>query len=234
RPGLRSKTLADVFAHARAEGVELRLDATEIQLCRPVAGRGGRRAFVSGKKKQNTMMATVIADDRDRPPWIDGLRRIVCSIAPFRAGRTSGRSSRTRHTSDAVPLPGRLLLDLMLRLGLVGRLAMTPQTIADAHHISLRHLPQLLAEDGTSPSAWIRHRRLERCRLGPATLGSQHEFMTTTTCADGSGPGASPRASPAEVIGSSPPLGRPCWTAERTVSWPAGCRRLHHRYEHKA
>ncbi|WP_445519547.1 AraC-like ligand-binding domain-containing protein [Streptomyces sp. NEAU-174] len=40
-----------------------------------------------------------------------------------------------------------------------------PQTIADAHHISLRHLQQLLAEDDTSPAAWIRHRRLDRCRL---------------------------------------------------------------------
>ncbi|MEV5887003.1 helix-turn-helix domain-containing protein [Streptomyces sp. NPDC052020] len=43
--------------------------------------------------------------------------------------------------------------------------AMTPQVIADAHHISLRHLQQLLAENDTSPAAWIRHRRLERCRL---------------------------------------------------------------------
>nr|WP_267882574.1 helix-turn-helix domain-containing protein [Streptomyces griseus] len=42
---------------------------------------------------------------------------------------------------------------------------MSPRTIADAHHISLRYLQQLLAEDDTSPAAWIRHRRLERCRL---------------------------------------------------------------------
>jgi AraC-like DNA-binding protein len=42
---------------------------------------------------------------------------------------------------------------------------LSPQTIADAHHISLRHLQQLLAEKDTSPAAWIRHRRLERCRL---------------------------------------------------------------------
>ncbi|EDY45700.2 insertion element transposase [Streptomyces sp. SPB074] len=55
RPGLRLRTLADVFAYAQAEGIELRLDATEIQVRRPAAGRGGRRAFVSGKKKQNTM-----------------------------------------------------------------------------------------------------------------------------------------------------------------------------------
>ncbi|MER6702638.1 helix-turn-helix domain-containing protein [Streptomyces fumanus] len=44
-------------------------------------------------------------------------------------------------------------------------LNMTPQVIADAHHISLRQLQQLLAEVDVSPAAWIRHRRLERCRL---------------------------------------------------------------------
>ncbi|MFJ2301417.1 helix-turn-helix domain-containing protein [Streptomyces sp. NPDC087787] len=41
---------------------------------------------------------------------------------------------------------------------------LTPQAVADAHHISLRHLQQLLADDGTSPAAWIRQRRLESCR----------------------------------------------------------------------
>ncbi|MEU4089564.1 transposase family protein [Streptomyces aureus] len=74
RPGLRLRTLEDVFAYAQAEGVELRLDATEVQVRRPAAGRGGRRAFVSGKKKQNTMKATVIADHRGRTLWADGLR----------------------------------------------------------------------------------------------------------------------------------------------------------------
>nr|WP_246561598.1 transposase family protein [Streptomyces roseirectus] len=74
RPGLRLRTLTDVFAHAQAEGIELRLDATEIQVRRPPAGRGGRRAFVSGKKKQNTMKATVIADRRGRTLWTDALR----------------------------------------------------------------------------------------------------------------------------------------------------------------
>ncbi|WP_415923442.1 transposase family protein [Streptomyces sp. WI03-4A] len=74
RPGLRLRTLADVFAYAQAEGIELRLDATEIQVRRPPAGRGGRRAFVSGKKKQNSMKATVIADWRGRTLWTDALR----------------------------------------------------------------------------------------------------------------------------------------------------------------
>src|SRR6266567_8859412 len=60
RPGLRLRTLADVFAYAAAEGVELRIDGTEVQVRRPKANRPGRRAFVSGKRKQNTKKATVI------------------------------------------------------------------------------------------------------------------------------------------------------------------------------
>ncbi|MFI5705439.1 transposase family protein [Streptomyces xanthochromogenes] len=74
RPGLRLRTLADVFAYAQTEGVELRLDATEVQVRRPLAGRGGRRSFVSGKKKQNTMKATVVADRQGRTLWTVALR----------------------------------------------------------------------------------------------------------------------------------------------------------------
>ena len=50
KPGLRLRTLADVFAYAAAEGVELRIDGTEVQVRRPPANRPGRRAFVSGKE----------------------------------------------------------------------------------------------------------------------------------------------------------------------------------------
>ncbi|MGW4148401.1 transposase family protein [Streptomyces albogriseolus] len=74
RPGLRLRTLADVFTYAQAEGIELRLDATEVQVRRPPASRGGRQAFVSGKKKQNTMKATVIADHQGRTLWADAMR----------------------------------------------------------------------------------------------------------------------------------------------------------------
>ncbi|WP_201294989.1 transposase family protein [Nocardiopsis sp. FR4] len=74
RPGVRLPTLSDVFAYAQAEGVELRLDATEVQVRRPRAGRGGQRAFVAGKKKQDTMKATVVADHRGRTLWTGFLR----------------------------------------------------------------------------------------------------------------------------------------------------------------
>ncbi len=70
QPGLRLATLADVFAYAAAEGVTLRIDGTEVQVRRPPAGRPGRRAFVSGKKKQNTIKATAVSDGAGRLLWL--------------------------------------------------------------------------------------------------------------------------------------------------------------------
>ncbi|MBU3871039.1 transposase [Streptomyces sp. 4503] len=64
RPGVRLRTLADVFAYAAAENVTLRIDGTEAQVRRPKAHRPGRCAFVSGKKKQNTMKTTTISDSQ--------------------------------------------------------------------------------------------------------------------------------------------------------------------------
>ncbi|MGW8877642.1 transposase family protein [Streptomyces mirabilis] len=71
---LRLHTLADVFAYANAKGVELRLDGTEVRVRRPKAGRPGRRAFVSGKMRQNTKKATVVTDGQGRPLWTGATR----------------------------------------------------------------------------------------------------------------------------------------------------------------
>jgi hypothetical protein len=74
RPDLRLRTLADVFAYAAAHGVELRIDGTEVQVRRPRAGKPGRKAFVSGKKKMNTEKATVITDEQGRTLWAGAFR----------------------------------------------------------------------------------------------------------------------------------------------------------------
>jgi hypothetical protein len=74
KPGLRLATLADVFAFAAAEGVKLRIDGTEVQVRRPAANRPGRRTFVSGKKKQNTIKATAISDGTGRLLWLGAFR----------------------------------------------------------------------------------------------------------------------------------------------------------------
>lgn len=72
RPGLR--TLEDVFAYAEAEQVTLRIDGMETQVRRPKAGRPGRRAFVSGKRKQNTIKTTTISDGQGRTLWSEATR----------------------------------------------------------------------------------------------------------------------------------------------------------------
>ena len=41
---------------------------------------------------------------------------------------------------------------------------LTPDTIATAHHISLRYLHKLFQEEGHTVSGWIRAHRLEQCR----------------------------------------------------------------------
>lgn len=73
-PGLRLRTLADVFAYASAHRVELRIDGTGVQVRRPRAGRPGRKAFVSGKKKMNTKKATVVTDGEGRTLWAGAFR----------------------------------------------------------------------------------------------------------------------------------------------------------------
>ncbi|MFF2520355.1 helix-turn-helix transcriptional regulator [Streptomyces sp. NPDC058086] len=40
---------------------------------------------------------------------------------------------------------------------------LSPAAIAAAHHISVRYLHRLFQPQGTTVSAWIRQRRLERC-----------------------------------------------------------------------
>ncbi|PWJ06900.1 AraC family transcriptional regulator [Streptomyces sp. NWU49] len=46
----------------------------------------------------------------------------------------------------------------------LGDPSLSPATVAAAHGISVRHLHQLFAAEGEAPAAWVRHRRLERCR----------------------------------------------------------------------
>ncbi|WP_229346892.1 transposase family protein [Streptomyces sp. UNOB3_S3] len=74
QPGLRLRTLEDVFAYAEAENVTLRIDGMETQVRRPRAGRPGRRAFISGKRRQDTIKTTTISDGQGRTLWSGATR----------------------------------------------------------------------------------------------------------------------------------------------------------------
>jgi hypothetical protein len=121
RPGLRLRTLEDVFAYAAAEGVELRIDGTEVQVRRPQAARPGRRAIVSGKKKQNTAKSTVISDEAGRLLWqgafrpgrmhdvtalrTDGIEDLLERYLKVRAKVDSGYQGLARDFPDRVTAP---------------------------------------------------------------------------------------------------------------------------------
>ncbi|MFE9879058.1 transposase family protein [Streptomyces sp. NPDC005784] len=66
RPGVRLRTLDDLFAYVDAEQVRLRMDGTEVQVRRPRVNRAGRRSFVSGKRRQNTIKTTTFCDEQGR------------------------------------------------------------------------------------------------------------------------------------------------------------------------
>lgn len=74
RPGLRLRTLEDVFAYAVAENVRLRIDGTETQVRRLRAHCPGRRAFASGKRRQNTIKTPTISDHQGRTLWSGATR----------------------------------------------------------------------------------------------------------------------------------------------------------------
>ncbi|MEU1183819.1 helix-turn-helix domain-containing protein [Streptomyces sp. NPDC005820] len=56
----------------------------------------------------------------------------------------------------------------------LGEPGLSPETVAAAHQISIRYLYKLFEDQGLAVAAWIRSRRLERCRrdLGDARLNS--------------------------------------------------------------
>jgi hypothetical protein len=88
-----------VFAYAAAQGVQLRIDGTEVQVRRPPAGRAGRRTFVSGKKKQNTIKSTAIGDGQGRLLWLGAFR--PGRMHGVTALRTDGIEDLRRRYPDA-------------------------------------------------------------------------------------------------------------------------------------
>ncbi|MEO3829549.1 helix-turn-helix domain-containing protein [Actinomadura sp. B10D3] len=80
----------------------------------------------------------------------------VISTAAVPAG-AAAVSVRCRHSSLVAQIHAFVQTNL-------GDRNLTPASIAAAHHISLRYLHKLFQQEGHTVAAWIRERRLERCR----------------------------------------------------------------------
>jgi AraC-like DNA-binding protein len=84
--------------------------------------------------------------------------------------------------SDEVPAESRSRT-LLLRIQAfieerLGDPELSPQAIADAHHISVRYLYNLFETQDETVSAWIRRRRLEHCRRELHDPASRHDLVS--------------------------------------------------------
>jgi len=84
QPGLRLNRLADVFAYAAAQGVELRIDGTEVQVAghQPTGPGGGRSC--RARRSRTPIKTTTISDGQGRTLWAGAVR-------PGRIHRAPGR-----------------------------------------------------------------------------------------------------------------------------------------------
>lgn len=73
--------LTDGFASVQAEDIELRLVATEIQVRRPSAARGGGRASVLTQLSQNATVTSTTTEWGRTTAMSAGIRRCVDSPA---------------------------------------------------------------------------------------------------------------------------------------------------------
>ena len=89
QPTLRLPTLAEVVAYAAANGVELRIDGTKTPGPPARTHRPGRRAFISGKRKQNTLKPTVVSDGQGRTLRAGAVRPAACTTRPRSRPRAS-------------------------------------------------------------------------------------------------------------------------------------------------
>jgi hypothetical protein len=65
-PGARLRALAEVVDHLGTSGKSGIIDATEVRVRRPAAGRKDRDTFISGKNTQNTVKTMVVTDGDGR------------------------------------------------------------------------------------------------------------------------------------------------------------------------
>ncbi len=136
------------------------------------------------------MLATTMADIR--APHIGDL--LARNAADLLTTLLTERLDRAAPDPGTGTDPARTALRLRIRAFIDRHLAdpdLSPQTIADAHHVSVRHVHRLFKDEGTTVGRWIQHRRLEACRRelsrptrntrnAPAMAAVAHRFGFTS------------------------------------------------------
>ncbi|GAA0211697.1 helix-turn-helix domain-containing protein [Actinomadura nitritigenes] len=144
-----------VFSFARAM-LTVPADAVRRLAAVPIAAEGGTAALAAPLLRR-------VAEDAGTydPASAARLPAVVMDLLDMTiAERTSQVAALVPETRERVLLR-RVHAFVERHLGDTG---LGPGMIAAAHHVSLRHLHRLFESQDTTVAAWIRHRRLERCR----------------------------------------------------------------------
>lgn len=123
----------------------------------PIRGDAGAGALAAG------LLHRVAAEhDSYRPASAGRLATVVADLVVAALAERLDEPDIAPIDSQERTLVLRIHAFIDQHLGDVG---LDPATIAAAHHVSLRHLHRLFESQSTTVAAWVRQRRLERCRL---------------------------------------------------------------------
>ncbi|WP_086772172.1 helix-turn-helix domain-containing protein [Streptomyces bobili] len=96
-----------------------------------------------------------------RPPVGDMLAGNAVNLLATLAAERLGSHATGPHEGQAPPVLARIRQYVELHLP---EPDLSPETLARAHHISVRYLHKLFQQEGTTVGRWILRRRLEECR----------------------------------------------------------------------
>jgi AraC-like DNA-binding protein len=122
----------------------------------PIRGDAGASALAAG-----LLHRVAVEHDSYRPASADRLATVAADLV------VAALAERLDEP-DIVPVASQDRT-LVLRIHAfidrhLGDVDLDPAAIAAAHHVSLRHLHRLFESESTTVAAWVRQRRLERCR----------------------------------------------------------------------
>ncbi|MEU0054874.1 helix-turn-helix domain-containing protein [Streptomyces sp. NPDC006334] len=131
----------------------------------PLDVRRLTRTPVTRASRLGTLLSPLLSDlartaAKARPPVGEMLAWNAVNLVATLAAEQLGASGPGAPDGQP-PVLGRILEYVELHLTDTG---LSPESIARAHHISVRYLHKLFQDEGTSVGRWILRRRLEECR----------------------------------------------------------------------
>jgi AraC-like DNA-binding protein len=155
-PGRRRSPTNALILHVPRNRLAFAGDAVNGLLARQIPGRDGLPAVLAGYLRSvHKASGTVSHQERQ------ALGQVSLDLVAATVAALVDAEAALEPESQVVALRARI--DRYIEQNLSDR-DLTAEQIAAAHHISLSHLYKIYRPNGMTIAAWIRHRRLERCR----------------------------------------------------------------------